>query len=519
MAASKGSDPAKVTFGRRLQMLADERGNDPALVFATVAGPEIVVSWSELDHRANQGATRLARAGVGAGDIVVVGLPNSIEHATATLGAWKLGASVLPLRSDMPAWERSRLLDVAGASLVVGDWSNGTPPDLSKSDIAASWTLDAAAPAEDVAPLFTRLLPTSGSTGTPKIIVKPSPGYFVLEEAMRAVTGEESSVTLCASPLYHNNGFAFCYPLLLNGDRVVLMEHFDAALAIDLIERHRVTMTVMVPTMLQRIARLEGVDGRDFSSLLRVIYGGASLPEWVARKWLELVPPERFVFVYGGSEQLGTTMCTGKEWLERPGTVGQAVACDIRILDSDRQDVPTGEVGEIWMRLHDDEDPFSYIGIPTPEPIQGGYRSFGDMGRLDADGYLYISDRRRDMIVTGGVNVFPAEVEAVLSEHPGVSDAVVIGLPDPEWGHRVHALVEPADLADPPTADELRDFVRSRLSGPKVPKAFEMVARLPRTSAGKINRSALAEERSLGEGGSTTGGTNIHSEAADHRPL
>jgi bile acid-coenzyme A ligase len=301
---------------------------------------------------------------------------------------------------------------------------------------------------------------------------------------------------LCASPLYHNNGFSYCFAPLLRGDQVILLGHFDAARAVDLIERHGVTMTVLVPTMLQRIARLPDVRDRDFSSLLRVVYGGASLPEWVARTWLELVPPERFHFVYGGSEVVGVATCTGREWLEHPGTTGVAVSCDIAILDGDRKPLPPGEVGEIWMRLHSEQQPFQYIGTPTPAPILGGYRTYGDMGWLDEDGYLYIADRRQDMIVTGGVNVFPAEVEAALSEHPGLVDAVVIGIPDAEWGHRVHAVVQPVDPADPPSTDDLRAFCKERLSGPKVPKDFEIVEEMPRTSAGKVNRSRLVEARS-----------------------
>ncbi len=491
-------DAQRVTFGRRLEMLAAERQDEVALVLAPSTGEEVQVSWAELDRRANQVARLLAGRGASAGDVVVVGLPNSLEHVAATLGAWKLGVSVLPLRADMPAWERSRLLGVAGARLVIGEWTDGPVADLTRADIAAvagSDLADAAPPDQDSAPPFTRLLPTSGSTGTPKIIVKPSPGYYVVEEEARIVMGGESAVTMCASPLYHNNGFMFCYPVLMGGDRVVLIEHFDAAQAVDLIERHRVTMTVLVPTMLQRIARLDGVKGRDFSSIQRVIYGGASLPEWVARTWLELVPPDRFWFVYGGSEQMGATMCTGREWMERPGTVGRPVDCDIRILDSDHRDVAVGTVGEIWMRLLHDDVPFEYIGIPTPEPVLGGYRTFGDMGSVDADGYLYIADRRQDMIITGGVNVFPAEVEAALSEHPKVADVVVVGIADPEWGHRVHAIIEATDPGDPPTEVELRDFARSRLSGPKTPKGFELIDRLPRTSAGKVNRSRLVEER------------------------
>lgn len=468
------------------------------MVFAPVSGPEVSLSWRDLDRRANQAASLLVELGAGPGDLVAVGLPNSVEHLVSTFGAWKIGASVLPVRSDMPAWERERLLQTVAPRLVIGDWNDGVQADLGRADIEASRSRSDAPPEKDVAPSLSRLLPTSGSTGTPKIIARPSPGLYAPDDAARAVVASTSSVTLCASPLYHNNGFQFCYPLLLDGDRVVLMEHFDAARAVDLVERYRVTMTVLVPTMLQRIARLEAVADRDFSSLERVIYGGASLPEWVARTWLELVPPERFVFVYGGSELLGTTMCTGREWLERPGTVGLPVQCDILILDADRRALPAGDVGEIWMRLHSDEQPFEYIGMPTPEPILGGYRTFGDMGWLDDDGYLYIADRRRDMIITGGANVFPAEVEAALSEHPHVADVVVIGLPDEEWGHRVHAIVQPTHVSPGVSEADLREFVRSRLSGPKRPKSFEFVEHLPRTSAGKINRSRLVEERTGG---------------------
>ncbi len=279
--------------------------------------------------------------------------------------------------------------------------------------------------------------------------------------------------------------------MLLQENPVVLMERFDAAQAVDLIERYRANHTVMVPTMLQRIARLDGVRDRDFSSLERVIYGGAILPDWVARTWLELVPPERFLFVYGGSEGMGGTMCTGREWLERPGTCGLPIDCEVRILDAERQEVATGEIGEVFMRLPRADQPFHYVGTETPDPILGGFRSYGDMGYVDDDGYLFIVDRRQDMIISGGANVFPAEIEAALSEHAGLADAVVIGLPDPEWGHRVHAIVQPVDPGAPPTEEELRAHCRARLAAYKVPKAFEVVDQIPRTSAGRSTRSRL----------------------------
>ncbi len=483
---------AGVPYGRRLTDLARERADDTAVIFVADDGTEVRWSWRQLDERANQMAQLFAARHVDEGDVVVIGLANTPEHVAATFAAWKLGASVLPLRSDLPAWERDRLLGTVEPRLVAADW----PGALTSAELATGAELGTRPPPVDRLPRAARLVASSGSTGSPKIIVAPSPALYVhTEETPGGFGGDAMRVTLCASPLYHTNGQLCCFPPLLRGCQVVLMEHFDAARAVDLIERHRVTMTILVPTMLQRIARLDGVRGRDFSSLEQVSYGGASLPEWAARVWLQLIPPERFLFVYGGSERLGSTVCTGKEWLDRPGTVGRAVDCDIAILDGDRQPLPAGEVGEIWMRLNSDEPPFEYIGVPTPEPIRGGYRTFGDMGWLDAEGFLYIADRRQDMIVTGGVNVFPAEVEAALSSHPGVADVVVVGLPDPEWGHRVHAIVQPSNPDRPPSGESLRAFAKERLTGPKVPKTFEILAALPRTAAGKINRSKLAEER------------------------
>ena len=488
-----------IPYGSRLTALAERNGDATAITFAARDGAETSISWRALDARANQIARLLSARGVGQDDVVVIALPNCPEHVFTTFGAWKLGASVLPLRADLPPWERDRLLAIAGARLVVADWESSDDNTVTTQELQESTEIDAS-PLDHVGiPPTTRLIATSGSTGTPKIIVGASPGVFVDDETTtsRAVTaGATGVVYLVTSPLYHNNGFMFCAPMLLQENPIVLMEHFDAEQAVDLIERHHVNHTVLVPTMLQRIARVDGVRSRDFSSIERVIYGGASLPEWVARVWLDLVAPERFMFVYGGSEQLGATMCDGRDWLAHPGTSGIPVDCDVLILDADHAPVPTGAVGEIYMKLWGVAQPFEYIGTETPQPIRDGFRTYGDMGYVDADGYLYVVDRRQDMIITGGANVFPAEVEAALSDHPQVADVVVVGVPDPEWGHRIHAIVQPADAARPPTADELRAHGKERVASYKVPKSFEFVAQLPRTAAGKVNRSQLAAQRS-----------------------
>jgi bile acid-coenzyme A ligase len=273
------------------------------------------------------------------------------------------------------------------------------------------------------------------------------------------------------------------------------MERFDAARAVDLVERYRVNFTCMVPTMLMRIARLPDAKSHDLGSIERLVYGGASIPEWVVHAWFELIPPERFAFSYGGSEGHAIVMTTGDVWLEHPGTVGKPLGGEVKILDEQGHEVPTGEIGEIFLRTGTGGSTFEYIGVPTPPNTPDGFGSYGDMGYVDAEGYLYIADRRRDMIVTGGANVFPAEVEAVISEHPGVLDVVVVGLPDPEWGHRVHAIVQPADPEHAPDAEELRAHCKARLAPYKVPKSFETVADIPRSAAGKVNRSRMVEER------------------------
>jgi bile acid-coenzyme A ligase len=176
--------------------------------------------------------------------------------------------------------------------------------------------------------------------------------------------------------------------------------------------------------------------------------------------------------------------------------VGKPLNCQLKILDAEGKDCPPGAVGEIYMKgAASGRDGFRYIGAPMPNVTADGFSTFGDLGWVDAEGFLFIADRRVDMIVTGGANVFPAEVEAALAEHPQIADAVVIGLPDAEWGRRVHAVIEPIDAASPPSAADLTKHCRSRLAPYKVPKSFEIIAKMPRSAAGKINRSALIDER------------------------
>jgi bile acid-coenzyme A ligase len=248
--------------------------------------------------------------------------------------------------------------------------------------------------------------------------------------------------------------------------------------------------------MMQRIWRLpEDVRERyDLSSLRIVFHLAAPCPEWLKRAWIEWLGPERIWELYAGTEAQMVTVIKGDEWLEHPGSVGRPVYGELRILDSDGREAPVGEMGEVFMRAPEGTTTYRYVGA-TARTVDG-WESLGDMGRVDADGYLYLGDRSADMILVGGANVYPAEVEGALDSHPLVASSCVIGLPDEDFGNRVHALVE---TTGPVTDDELRAHLGERLVPYKIPRTFERVAEPVRDDAGKVRRAALRAERTRAE--------------------
>lgn len=486
---------SETSYGRRLTEIATERPDDIDLVVVAADATETGVTWRELESRANQIARALQANGVEKDSVVTLALPSCVEHVLVTLAIWKLGATLLPLRHDLPQWEMDRLLDAASPVVAVTDAHEAACPVLTRADLAATADLSAD-PLPDAISECVNLTASSGSTGKPKLIVTPSRGVVADDPAQQTMRGDLTPTILVTSPLYHVNGFSFAAPALLEGSKVFIQEKFDAALAVDLIHRHGITFLVMVPTMLQRIARLDEATPDKFVTIERLVYGGAKIPDWVVERWLELIPPDRFLFSYGSSERLGLVTMTGEDWRSHPGATGLPVDVEISIRGPGGEPLPVGEVGDIYMKPTDPDRPlYRYIGMPTPELTPDGYGTIGDLGSVDEDGFLYIADRRTDMIITGGANVFPAEVEAALSEHPGVLDQVVVPVPDDEWGHRVHAIIQPADPDNPPSAEELRAFCKQRLASYKVPKTLEMVEVMPRTEAGKLNRTALGEAR------------------------
>ncbi len=476
---------------RQLRELAVGRPTDTAYVHLAMDGTDRVVTWSEVERRSDEVGAALAARGVGYGDRVGLGIRNSPEFLFAVFGTWKLGAVPIPVRWDVPDWELQRLKEVIRPRLYISPndlpWIFGTDGEPGP------------ARAEVVSPNSYGIC-SSGSTGTPKVILSDAPAVFnpvfavpFAEVLGMAVTRPQRILVL--APMYHVNAFA-TLTNMLGGDQLYVIEKFDAARIVAAIERYRITTFTATPTMLQRVADLPGVDDRDLSSLEWILQGAAPMPPSLVHRWGKLIGYEKIILAYGSTEGLGLTVLTGTEYVDHSGSVGRGFAgAEVKILDDGGQEVPVGQIGNIYVRSPNYRG-VTYLGqapqIPmTPE----GFGTVGDLGYVDDEGYLYLADRRVDLIVTGGANVFPAEVEAALIDHPNIADVVVIGLKDPEWGRRVHAIIEPADPADPPSFEEVRQYVRSRLLPYKVPKSIEIVDAVPRSEAMKVNRGRLVEGR------------------------
>lgn len=487
---------APISFSQRLRDLARARPQDPAITFAPQTSSETTLSFAALDAWVEALAQHLAAQGAGSGRMVVWSLPNAPLHLALALAVWRCGACSLPLSPRAPQVEFEATLALLEAPLVIADRPGATlnPADLPAPDAPHGPRLP------DVIAHPGKAIGSGGSTGRPKIIVDPAPWARVPGGlGLLASNGiRAGQVQLVAGPLYHNSPFCWAHLGLFEGHHLILMDRFDAARATGLIERHRVQFAFMAPTMMARIANLDGIDTHDLSSIEAILQTAAACPDWLKRRWIDLIGPDALIEAYGSSEAAGFTLITGREWLDHPGSVGRAMGCDLRILGEDGQVLPSGEVGEVHMRPACHPTPtYRYIGAEPATTTPDGFISVGDLGHVDAEGWLYLADRRTDLIVTGGANVYPAEVEARLTAQPGVADAVVIGLPDPDWGKRVHAIVEPAagTVLD---AQALTAALRDQLAPYKLPKTIEFLTPLPRDESGKIRRAALVTERSEG---------------------
>lgn len=452
------------------------------------------VTWAQLEARTNRLARAYQALGVKQDDFVTIALPNGIEFFEACLATWKAGATPQPVSARMPKFERDQIVEVGEPSLVVGVEPGeyaptaclpaGYVPDASLSD----------APLPEVTAASYKAMTSGGSTGRPKLIVSKSPA--AADPDLPLLNIEQKGCMLIPGPLYHNGPFLWAMTALFKGCTIVVTTRFDAEETLRLIEAHKVDVIYTVPTMMRRIWALpEEVRTKyDVSSLKALWHLAAPCPPWLKECFIEWLGAEVIWELYGGTEGQGSTTIQGTEWLTHKGSVGRPVeTCEMKVVDESGATLPPGEVGEVFIRpLAGAGTTYRYIGAEA-KSIEGGWESLGDMGWMDAEGYLYLTDRLSDMILVGGANIYPAEVEAAIDAFPGVRSSAVIGLPDEDMGARLYAVVDRPDGPADPKAMEAH--LAERLVRYKIPKQFEYVTEPVRDDAGKVRRKALREAR------------------------
>jgi bile acid-coenzyme A ligase len=475
----------KIPMGALITALAAEKPQAAAITCGATS-----LTRRELDDRTTQRARSFVKSGVAHDSIVATTLPNSVELVEVIVATWKAGATPLVLPYAMPEAERNAVLDLARPSVVVGGTGYAGATMITVGD--ESWTSFPTDPLPPHAPRYWRASASGGSTGRPKLIMSTRRGEADPDEKTLRLRREGCVVV--PGPLYHGAPFMFATQGLFRGKHVVLLPKFDPAATLDAVERHRADYMLLVPTMMNRILKLPD-DVRanaNLSSLEVMLHLGAACPPRLKQAWIDWIGPDQVHELYAGTEGQAMTWITGRQWLDHPGSVGRPVGgAEMVAFDADMRPLPPGELGEVFMRAPEQVGPtYEYVGAQRRE--HAGWESLGDIGWVDSDGFVYIADRRTDMIVSGGANVYPAEIESALEEHPDVAAAVVIGLPDDDLGARVHAIVETHGSL---TEDDLRTFLSERLVRYKVPRSFELTDQTIRDEAGKARRSLFREHR------------------------
>ena len=486
-----------------------------------------VVSYAELAGRADQIGRGLQALGLRPGDCVAGMLPNSSAALALFFAAMETGLYVVPVNWHLAAAEVGYILGDSGAAAFVADerfaavaataadqagiepaarFAVGAVPGFSPLDRlgrgGAGGAVSTGRPDQRTA--GAPMVYTSGTSGRPKGVRRPLTGedpdnvpaasnWFF---GLFGLAPFDGHVHLCCSPLYHTAVLNFATISLQLGHPVVLMDGFDPETTLALIERHRVTHTHMVPTQFRRLLALpEQVRSKyDVSSMRAAIHSAAPCPQEVKRQMIDWWGP--VITEYYAATEGGGTGITAAEWLQRPGSVGRPwLGSAVAILDSRGDDVPPGEPGLVYLRMGASTFDYHKDRDKTLASRAKGMFTVGDIGYLDADGYLYLCDRKSDMIISGGVNIYPAEIEAELSCHPAVADVAVFGIPHEEWGEEVKAVVQPVDgrRPGPDLTAELLAFLDGRIARFKLPRTIDYVPELPRDPNGKLYKRRLRD--------------------------
>lgn len=502
--------PALPTFARRFP-------DKPATISGSTGE---VVTFGELDSESLHLARYFTARGLQPGDVVALLLKNTPGYLTVSWGAERSGLVFVPVNWHLGPAEAAYIVSNSGAKALI---ASAGLASLAEAVLAANPQLDIALAVDGEIPGFDNyeaalnsvvagvdsherqgayMFYSSGTTGSPKGIMPAVPDApfgagLPIESLLKAQFGMgEDTVYLSLGPLYHSAPQGWSLGTQSHGGTTVIVDSFDAEQTLALIEQYRVTHVQVVPTMFVRMLKLpqEVRDRYDLSSLRLVFHAAAPCPPDVKERMIEWLGP-RVIEFYSASEFNSLFVIDSASWLTHRGSVGRAVVGTPHILDDDGNELPVGEVGEVWI---ENGNRFEYHGEPAKTAAaynDRGWSTLGDLGSLDAEGYLYLSDRRTDLIISGGVNIYPREIEDTLVLHEAISDVAVLGIPDDEMGQQVKAVVQlaPGLVAGASMESEIIDYCLARLAKFKCPRSVDFVAELPRLPSGKLLRRNLAD--------------------------
>ena len=496
---------------------ARQSPDKPAYV---MAGSGRAVSYRQLDEASNRLAHFFRSVGVGVGDRIALMLENHPSYFEICWAAQRAGIVYTAISSRLNPGEAAYIVDDCGAKVFIssmalarqaGELLAQTPKVRTRlmldGTIAGYRSYEQAVSGQPATPVADQsaggdMLYSSGTTGRPKGVFVPPESSDIayvsslVKVCMSAFGMGSDTVYLSPGPLYHAAPLRFAMVVMRLGGTVVVMEHFDAADFLALVEKHRITHTQVVPTMFVRMLKLPDAQrlALDLSSLRIAIHAAAPCPVPVKQQMIDWWGPIIHEY-YGATEGLGFTACDSAEWLAHKGTVGRAVVGVLHICDDDGNELPPGQTGGVYFS---DGKVFEYHNDPqkTAQSRNAkGWTTLGDIGHMDSEGYLYLTDRKAHMIISGGVNIYPQEAENLLVTHPKVLDVAVFGVPNEEFGEEVKAVVQPRDmaLAGKALEQELIAFCREHLSAIKCPRSIDFEAELPRHPTGKLYKRLLRE--------------------------
>lgn len=489
------SENSFFTPGIQLANIARVKPDAPALVYISQKNKESVMTWRTLEVLSNRIAWYLLEQGIGPGKSVIVALPNIPTHIALAFGIWKTGGCYVPISDRVPRQNLLEICECVSPSLVVTNrWKPANYMALSTAELKEASEDYSEEMPPDILAVPNLANCTGGTTGKTKVVQQNMPAGESDEglQTWFTLSGMRFEMRqLLAGPLFHGAPHSAAFNGLYCGNTLYMPSCLDARTIVALVKKYQIEYVQLVPTLMQRIIKLPDFNPEDLSCLEILCHTGGVCSADLKREWFQILPPEKIYEIYSMTECVGITYIRGDEWLSHEGSIGRMPYGSISIRDDDGCELPAGETGNIYMAWHGDAPKIEYINVTPLETDENGYKSVGDIGYMDEEGYLYFVDRRSDMIVTGGENVFAAEIETVLKKSKKVVDAVVVGLPDKEWGHRIHAFIE---ASEPVSDKSLIKLALNYLPPYKIPKSFEFMDEIPHAKNGKIIRSKLVEQ-------------------------